>query len=159
MAQNDLIILTFEERENAMWALRALEMMRGQHAFGLDCALHITRDRSGKTILHQSTVLTAYPHAPHHRVPNLLCNAIFSSRDDDHFRQLAQLGLDEFFLQRVTQALVPNSSAILIYVPSDDNLIDLQALLSAISLLSATLHRTSIPERIEQSLLNYIKEL
>lgn len=157
MAQNDLIILTFEEREDAMWALRALAMMRGQHAFGLDYALHITRDRSGKMVLHQSTELPAYPHVPHRRVPSLLCNAIFSSSDDGHFRQLAQIGLDEFFLQRVTGALVPNSSALLIYVPSDDNLIDLQALLSAISLLSATLHRTSIPERIEQSLLNHMK--
>lgn len=157
MAQSDLIILTFTEREEAGWARRALEMMREQHGFGLEYALEITRDRGGKTHLHQRIELPAYPYPPDRRLPTLLSAVIFSASGEDHVRRLANTGLDEFFLRRVTQALVPNSSALLMFVPEDDALVDLRALLDALSRLKGTLHRTSVPEGIEQSLIYHVR--
>lgn len=157
MAQSDLIILTFDGFENAQWARRALEMMREQHAFGLEYASEITRDDDGTTTLHQRIELPAYPHPSDTRLPGLLSAAIFTPANQDYHHRLTEVGLDGFFLRRVTQALVPNSSALLIFVPYDDDLIDLRALLNAIALLRCTMHRTSLPEGIEQTLLRHIK--
>jgi uncharacterized membrane protein len=157
MAQSDLIILTFDGREDALWARRALDMMRDLDALGLEYALELTRDSSGKTILHQHVELPAYPHAPHSRMPSLLASALFGSTGKEGIRMLVKVGLDEFFLHRVTKALTRDSSALLVYVPQDDVLIDLRALLNALSLLNGTMHRTSVPDGIEQTLLHQMK--
>lgn len=159
MAQSDLIILTFDRFEAAQYARRALGMMREEQAFGLEYASEITRAGDGTTTLHQQIALPAYPHPGHTRLPGLLSAAIFTPVSQEHRHRLTELGLDEFFLQRVTQALTPNSSALLIFVPADDDLVNLRALLNAVALLKCTLHRTSIPEGIEQTLLRYFTVL
>lgn len=157
MAQSDLIILTFDKLDDAQVVWRALEMMRERQVFGLEYASAITRNGDGTTILHHRCELPAYPHPANARLHGLLSAAIFApAAGHDHHHRLTEAGLDEFFLRHVTQALVPDSSAILICMP-DDVLSDRRALLDAISLFKCALHRTSIPSDIEQTLLRYIR--
>ena len=78
-----------------------------QHRFGLEYAAEITRDGAGQSMLHHRMALPAYPHAPHARMPSLLSNAIFSPGTKDKRVELAEAGLDEFFLEAVTQGLAP----------------------------------------------------
>jgi uncharacterized membrane protein len=157
MAQSDLIIMIFEHRLEAYLARLALEMMREQHLFGLEHAAEITRDTSGRTVLHQRMELpaNAYPHR--HQLSSLLCAVIFGSATERRSQTLAAAGLDEFFVSSVTQALVPDSSALMIYVPHDNTGIDKHALLDAVALLRGALHRTSVPPEIESSLLNHFQ--
>lgn len=156
MAQSELIIIVFEHLEDAFWARRALESMRAQHEFALEYTTEITRDSAGQTMLHHHTELPAYPHAPHTRMPSLLSNAIFSPGTTDKRAKLADAGLDEFFLENVSQALAPNGSALLIFVPQDaGHGVDLPALLKVMDLLKGTLHRTSVPWELERFLLGH----
>ena len=157
MAQSDLIIIVFEHRQDAPLARIALEMMREQHLLGLEHATEITCDGNGRTLLHQRLELPAYPHPPHSRLPSLLSAAIFGHATAERRQRLADAGIDEFFLRRVTQALVPDSSALLFFVPHDSLQIDRRALLGAIALLKGTMHRTSVPPGIEQTLLNHLQ--
>ena len=99
--------------------------------------------------------LPAYPHAPHTRMPSLLCDAIFSPGSKENHRKLVKAGLDEFFLLKVTQALTPDRSALLVFVAYESYRVDLQALLGTIVLLKGTLHRTSVPWELEKILLSH----
>jgi uncharacterized membrane protein len=155
MAQSDLIIIVFDQPEDAFWARRALELLREHHAFGLAYAAEITRDSAGRTTLHHHMALPAYPHAPHTRMPSLLCDAIFSPGSKENHRKLAKAGLDEFFLLKVTQALIPGRSALLLFVAHDSYQVDLQALFGVITLLKGILHRTTVPWELEKTLLSH----
>ena len=152
MAQSELIIIVFEHMEDAFWARRALELMRAHHAFGLEYAAEITRDGAGQTMLHHRMALPAHPHVPHACMPCLLSDAIFSPGIKDQGAKLAEAGLDEFFLEAVTQALAPNGSALLIFVPHARPEVDLPALVKVMALLKGTLHRTSLSRELERFL-------
>ncbi len=155
MAQSDLIVLIFELMDDACWARRALQMMRGHTAFGLEHAAEITRDSSGQTTLHHRWALPTHLYNPRSRLASLLAAVIFGYRPHDEQFILNATGLDERFLTTVTSALVPSSSALLIFVPHDSMVIDRAALLRAISLLRGTLYRTSLPVDAEEALLSY----
>ncbi len=155
MAQSELIVIVFDHLEDAFWARRALAAMRAQHKFGLEYAAEITRDNTGQTVLHHHMALPAYPHAVHTRMPSLLSNVIFSLDTTSKHLKLAETGLDEFFVEAVTQAMAPNRSALLIFVPYTEHRIDLPALLQVIVLLNGTLHRTSVPWDLERFLLSH----
>ena len=157
MAQSELIIMIFEHRHDALWARQALELMREPHLFGLEHATEITRDSAGRTMIHLRLELPAYPHARHSRLPSLLSAAIFGQAVEDRLRGSVDLGLDGFFLKSVTEALVPNSSALLIFVPCDGRPVDTRALLNAIALLKGTLHHTSVPQELEKTLLSHVQ--
>ena len=94
MAQSELIIIVFEQPEDAFWVRRALNLLREQNGFGLEHAAEITRDSAGRTTLHHHMALPAYPHAPHTRMPSLLCDAIFSLGSKENHRKLVKAGLD-----------------------------------------------------------------
>jgi uncharacterized membrane protein len=153
MAYSNLIIMVFKQRENALQARQALELMRDRLNFGLEHAAEITCDSAGRTALHYHWDLPTYPHGPMSRLPIIFSDAIFGHSAEDRQRRLADAGLDEFFLRIVVQALVPDSSALLIYV-SNDSRADMRALLSALALLEGILHHTTIPPSTERLLLN-----
>ena len=157
MAQSELIIIVFDHLEDAFWARRALALMCAQHVFRLEHAAEITRDRTGQTMLHPHMALPAYPHLPHTRMPSLLSNAIFSPGTKDKHDALAEAGLDPFFLESVSQALAPNCSALLFFVPHAGHDVVLPALLNVMGLLNGTLHRTSVPWELERFLLSHVQ--
>ena len=57
------------------------------------------------------------------RLTFMLSTAIFNLDAKGQHPKLPHVGLDEFFLQEVVQALAPNSSALLIYVPHNSTAI------------------------------------
>ena len=83
----------------------------------------------------------------------MLSTAIFDLDAEGHHPKLPHVGLDEFFLQEVMQALAPNSSALLIYVPHNSTA-DTRALLNALALFDGTVHRTTLSPEAEQVLFN-----
>lgn len=158
MAQHDLIIMVFGQSGDAFLARQALEMMREQHLFGLEYSTEVTCDSAGRMVLHHRWELPAHAQAGHRRLPSLLSAAIFGHTSENGHRPLTDAGLDEFFLTKVSEALVPNSSALLIFVPYDSTLIDVRALMNVIALLKGTVHRTSVPQEIEQTLLGNLHQ-
>ena len=158
MTQSDLIVMIFDSRQDAPHARIALEMMRGNHQFGLEHAAEIMRDHSGRMLLHQRMEITQ--HAPHPRshLPAALCCALFGHATEEHHRKLAEAGLDEFFVNSVSQALAPGRSALLIFVPHDNASIDKVALFNAVTLLDGALHRTSVPSEFESVLLSHMNK-
>ena len=78
---------------------------------------------------------------------------MFDVDAEGHNVRLAEAGLDAFFLEEVMQALAPNSSALLIYVPNNSTT-NTPALLRTLALFQGTLHRTTISPEAERVLFS-----
>jgi uncharacterized membrane protein len=153
MAHSDLIIMAFEQKEDALLARKALEIMRNRHLFGLEHAAEITCDGAGQTALHHHWAPSTHPRGTRRHLTFMLSTAIFDLDAEGQHPKLPHAGLDEFFLQEVVQALAPNSSALLIYVPHNSTA-DTRALLNALALFDGTVHRTTLSPEAEQVLFN-----
>ena len=67
-------------------------------------------------------------------------------------RPLVEAGLDEYFLEDVANALLPNSSALLIFFPQD-SLVNTRQLLDSLSKFKGALIHTTFPSQIIDSVL------
>ena len=67
-------------------------------------------------------------------------------------RPLVEAGLDEYFLEDVANALLPNSSALLKFFPQD-SLVDTRQLLGDLSKFKGALIHTTFPSQIIDSVL------
>ena len=154
--KSDLIIVIFAHEDAASQARQALEIMRGKQLFGLEDATLVTKDRAGRTALHQRWDLPAYPRGRQRRLPVLFADAIFGPTSEEGTQRLADAGLDETFLKEVATALEPDGSALLIYIPAD-SIVDTRRLLDALALFQGELHHTSIPSVVEQAMLAQVE--
>jgi hypothetical protein len=66
--------------------------------------------------------------------------------------QLSEAGLDKMFLQDVVQALKPDTSAFLIFVP-EESLIDTRRYLTFLPILEGTPHHTIFPSAVTTKIL------
>lgn len=150
--QSDLIIVTFLQEDRACQARQALEIMRGKQLFRLDNAALVTRDRTGRASVHQRWDLPFFPRGRREHLPVLFADAVFGSTPEEGVQKLAGAGLDEIFLREVATALEPESSALLIYVPSE-TIADTRRLLDVLELFDGKLHHTSMPAAVENAIL------
>ena len=156
MMHNDLIVTIFEQRQDALLARQALELMRDQALFGLEHAAEVTRDSAGQTMVHHRWELVAYPRNPRHHLASILSDAIFGYGEEAKHARLTAAGLDEYFLSKVRQALVPNSSALLVYVPKDGTA-NAYLLVQALSILQGTVHRTTVSEEAVNRIVDHLR--
>jgi uncharacterized membrane protein len=154
MAHSDLIIMAFGHKEGALLTRRALEIMRDRQLFGLEHVTEITCDAAGRTALHHHWSLPVHPHRELSHLTVMLSSAIFDHHAENRHRTLADARLDEFFLQEVMRALAPNTSALLIYVPSNTTT-NIRALLNTLSLFEGIVHRTTLSSEAERILINW----
>ena len=109
---NDLIVMTFTNEEDALKTQQALKMMRGSKFWGLVNSVIVSRDSSGKVIVQQQREISAHKLPPGRSFRGVLIDEIFGAHPDEGVQQLVAAGLSERFLEKMTSSLVPNSSAI-----------------------------------------------
>jgi uncharacterized membrane protein len=149
---SDLIIMTFPQQDKARQARQALEMMRGKKMFGLKNTVIVTRGQTGRAVVDQRWELPTYPQGPGNALPVLFANACFGGASESDAGALVEAGLDPTLLTDVAAALKPGGSALLMYYPAD-SIVDIRKLLDTLAMFQGTLHHTTIPPRVEQSLV------
>ena len=149
---NDLIVMTFDDEAAALSAKQALEQMRTSLFLGLLNALVVTRDRTGKVVVHQQWELPSHPPRASSQIPRLLVEAFFGQRPEDGQQTLVDAGLDEIFVRGVASALGPKSSMILNYIWRG-SLVDTQQVLDALRQFEGTLCQTTVPDEAEEAIL------
>jgi uncharacterized membrane protein len=154
---NDLIVMSFESEADALKARGGLEIMRNSQMLGLLDSVMVTRNRSGKLIAHQQSVLPAQTPSPGSQVPGLLANAIFAQPPEEGVQQLVDSGLDRRFVEEVSTALVPGSAMLINYVRRD-SLVDTQRLLGALRQFKGTLYLTTVPSEVEEPILRQARK-
>lgn len=151
---SDLIVMTFPRQEEARRTQQALEMMQGRHVLGLENAALVTRDRAGRTAVHQRRELTASPCSPRSCLPALFASVIFAGSPDGGTGPRTNVSLDDLFVAEVVRGLRPGGSALLVYVPSDA-VVDTRRLLDALALFQGRLHHTTLPAVSEEAVLEW----
>jgi uncharacterized membrane protein len=150
--KNDLIVLTFENEEDALKARGALEIRRNSQLLGVLNTVIVTRDKTGKLVLHIQRQLPNHPEDPSSQMPELLVETIFGNPPEERLQMLVDAGMDERFFKLVSSALKPGSSLVLSYVPQD-SLVDTQQLVEFLNQFNGTLHHTTVPAEVEGAIL------
>jgi uncharacterized membrane protein len=86
------------------------------------------------------------------RLAGDFAEAIFGQSSQDGHRRLTEAGIDPIFLQDVVQALQPNKSAFLVYIPAESR-IDTQRYIKSLEPLQGDLYHTTFNSQVEEALL------
>ena len=149
---SELIAMVFTGKEDLDNTRQILDRSQGGELFRLIDVIIVYRDKLGESTLQLRRKESDRLNNSRDRLAGDFAEALFgNSRAEDH-RQLTDAGVDLFFLQEVTQALKPNSSAYLIYV-SGESLIDAGRLIEILEGLPGDLYYTTFRPEVEEALL------
>lgn len=162
---SDLIVITFDDADDALKVVEAMQSMRKEPLFNLDHSVVVIRDRMGKVRLHQTRDVTVNGSVTNGDVLGLLAGLIFGTTMgvvwgvvvDEAILELTQQGLDDKFVQVVEQSLGNNTSAILFLVHRDDRS-DRDEILNVLSQFKGKLHYTTISPETERYLVQVLAE-
>jgi uncharacterized membrane protein len=162
---NDLIVITFDDADEALKVSGAMQAMRKEPLLNLDQSVIVTRDRRGKVRLHQSRNLTANGNMTNGEVLGLLTSLIFGSpigvvwgiAVGEQIQALTQQGLDEKFVQMIEQSVGNNTSAI-VFLVRRDNRSDRDEILNVLRLFKGKVHHTTISPQVECYLARLLEE-
>lgn len=146
---NDLIVMTFSSKHDALFALFGLDISREKEILGLETVTVLGIEGSGKATITQVWDARQYPHNLEGRVPGELARLLCA---DLNHKDLVEAGLDAHFLEQVQHDLTPNSSAVLHYIPRE-SVIDTERLLDIMSHLRGKLYHTTFPAAVENMIL------
>jgi hypothetical protein len=138
--------------EEAWWALAR----SGGQLFKLIDMVLIRRDKSGKVSFEIRWQESERLIENHKRLAGDFAEAIFGHTSQNGHRRLIEAGLDPFFLQDVTQALQPNGSAYLFFIPAESRL-DTKRYIESLDPLQGNLFHTTFPIQVEEVLSKPVK--
>jgi uncharacterized membrane protein len=165
MMNSDLIVITFEDADEAVKVFNAMQTMRKEPLLNLDRSVIVTRDRMGKVKLQQTRDLTASGSVTHDDPLQLLAGLIFGSPVGvvwgvdvgDARKILSRQGLDDKFVHMIEQSVGNNASAIMFLVRRDDR-IDCNEILNVLGLFKGKVHQTTISPEVEDYLAQILLE-
>jgi len=149
---NDLIVMTFSQKDIAQRAWQTLEILRDGVNVGREISCFVERDNQGQIIVHQWKLLSDSPHRNESKFLEAFIYTIFG---ESHARiqKLSDAGLDEVFLQDVVGALQPENSCLVVYI-RHDRLVDTRRLLNALGLLRGKIYHVSFLDKVERAIMN-----
>jgi uncharacterized membrane protein len=145
----DLVIMTFNRREDASETLSALEAMRDKPILGLDMVALATRDKAGHGTVHTRW---RSPAPPGSQLPRIVADSLVGNGAEGGIQVLSSAGLDEDFLKEVKTTLGPNTSALFIYIPTAA-VADVTQLVKSLGLFRGKIFHTTCPTEVEKALL------
>ena len=149
---SELIVMVFTGKEDFDDPWQILERSQGGKLFRLIDVILVYRDKLGESTLQLRRKESDRLNNRRASLAAAFAEAIFGNSSAEGRRQLTDTGVDSFFLQEVTQAFKPDSSAYLIYV-SGESLIDAGRLIEILEGLQGDLYYTTFRPEVEEALL------
>jgi len=146
-----VMIITGSEDSDKTW--RTLERSHGGQLFKLVDIVLIRRDNQGMTSFKMNWKKDDHYLDSSNRMAGAFAEAIFGISRTEGRRQLSEAGMDRLFLEEVVQALEPDSSAFLIYIPKE-SLIDTRTYLDVLEGITGDVYHTTFKPQVEEVLLN-----
>ena len=143
-----LIVMTFEQEEEAQRVYNALERMRGSSLLGLENAAALTKDRHGTFAVTRKRVLSPAGVGPGDDLVRSAIALLFGNPPEEVLQVLVREGFDERFREHVVQAMASNCSAFVILLPRDSQ-VDRGRLLGILTLFEGQVLETTLPRTVE----------
>ena len=140
---DDLIIVTYLRTMEAMMAWVRLHLLHGNLPLGIDTAMILTVNETGKAYALQVSDLTDFPCGPEMRFLGSLIRQVIDHEYEPAGIQLIDAGIEETFLTGLSQAITPGSSAIIYYAPAG-GFVDVSQLLTVLSQEHGIIHHTTL---------------
>jgi len=148
---DELICMIFSGEGGAGEAWSALEENHEGRLFRLVNIVLISRDWAGEVALRPQGKVPVVPGDQDCQLTLFVAEALFDKSAEGYIYQLSEAGLDKTFLQNVAQAVETDTSALLIYI-AGDSLIDTRTYLASLSTLQGTVHHTTFPSAVKDSI-------
>lgn len=153
---SDLIVMTFDDEDEAVKVLDAMQSMRKEPLLNLEQAVVVTKEQVGKVRLRQTRGLATSGTVAGESVLSLLAGIIFGSSLGvvwgidvaKTVRALTGYGFDEEFLTAVDKTMGNNSSAIMFLVRRDSTS-DPNEVLKVLTLFRGKIHQTTLSPQAE----------
>jgi uncharacterized membrane protein len=162
---SDLIVITFDDADEALKVSEAMQSMRKEPLLNLEQSVVVTRDRVGKVRLHQTRDLTTSGTPVNGDVLGLLAGLIFGNpagavwgvNVSETRNELIRRGFDDKFVKIIEAAVGNNGSAILFFVRRDGRS-DRDEVLNVLGLFKGKVHHTTISPETERYLVQILEE-
>ncbi len=149
---SELIVMVFSGKEDVDSAWQLLKRSQGGKLFGLVDVILVHREKLDNIALHLHEKASDRLNNSGSRLTADFAEVIFGTSRAEGRRQLADAGMDPFFLQEVSQALKPGNSACLIHL-SKESLIDARRLIEILEGLQGVVYHTTFQPQVEEALL------
>lgn len=146
-----LIVVTFEQEEEAPRVYDSLQRMRGSSRLGLDEAAVVTKDPEGTLSVIQEKKLLPAGVGRGDNLANPIITLLFGDPPDEVLQTLGGMGFDDRFREQVLQAMAGNCSALVILTPRDSQ-VDRGRLLGILTLFKGKVFETTLPLEVEAAL-------
>jgi uncharacterized membrane protein len=156
--RSDLIAMVFDCQIDTQRVYDAIQSMRHSPILGLDKAIIVTRDSTGKTSLYQRRDVPTPPEAKDGDVLGLIADLLFGAVVEERMAAWVKAGLDEQFREGVVQAMETYKSALLTLVRYDD-IADRDEFLRILTLFKGRVHSTTISAKAEAAVIKLAVDL
>ena len=158
---SDLVVLTFDDTEQAGKVFKTLHHLQGSGQLKLDDAAVITKDESGKVHVKNQLDTGVKKGAVVGGVLGLLLVSVFfplagltiGAISGALIGRSLDMGVDQKFVKDVTETLKPGSSALFVIGSSGDP----DALISALRPYQGTIYQTTLPTDKVEALHDALK--
>jgi uncharacterized membrane protein len=163
--KSDLIVITFDDADEALKVSEAMQAMRKKPLLNLEQSVIVTRDRTGKIRLHQTRDITEIGTVANGEILGLLAGLIFGSPMGvvwgvdvgEKMHELTRRGFDEKFVRMIEQVVGNNTSAIVFLVRGDGRS-DRDEVLKVLALFKGKVHHTTLSPEVERYLAQVLDE-
>ena len=112
----DLMVMVFEGEAGAKNAQNALRSLRAGLTFGLGAAILVSYSTDGKISFEPAEVPPDEVDETTEQLTNLFAHTLFSQSTENEIHPLVEAGMDRDLLNEVGDVLVPDSSALLVFL-------------------------------------------
>jgi uncharacterized membrane protein len=158
---SNILVITFEDEDQALSVLRSLKSLANQDMLSLDDAAVITKDAQGKVQVKNMTEKNVKTGAVVGGVIGLALGSLLfpvaglalGAAGGALVGKTLDNGVDKQFVKEVTEALTPGSSAILFLVSHENT----GMLITALEPYSGKIYQTSFDSEVEEELRKALK--
>jgi uncharacterized membrane protein len=145
---SELIVMTFQHRDEAQMVLEAIRAMRKSPILSLDSVVVATKDRKGEITVCPGQQSTSAQEDRDTRMLLALADLILCAPTKGAIDATADRGIDRQFVSEIARRMTGESSALFV-LARENGIHDAGETRRTLALFKGRIHQTSLPSEVE----------